>query len=188
MKSRMTRKIFAPLVAALMLALPIGASAMPITGAIGFGGAFSPTGGTGLGDATGINFLTAFVLDGNGIYAGIPNFSGASFTDFQFNPLTPAPVSPLWSVSFGGVDYSFDLGAISIDLQNANELNLSGTGVLMATGFDNTAGTWVFSGDSTGSIVFTFSSITAAVSEPGMLALLGLGVMLLGAMQRKNRA
>lgn len=186
MKSRTTRNIFAPLIAALMLGLSMGASAVPINGAIGFGGAFAPTGGTDISDATGINFLTAFVLGGTGTYAGIPDFTGASFTDFQFNPLSPAPVSPLWTVSHGGIDYSFNLGAIDIDLQNSQFLNLSGTGWLMATGFDATPGSWLFSGNGDGDIVFTFSSISA-VSEPGMFALFGLGIALIGAVRHRAR-
>ena len=184
MTSRKSR-FLAPLVATLTLGFSVGASAMPITGAIGFGGAFAPTGGTDLSDATGINFLTAFVLAGNGTFAGIPSFTGASFTDFTFDPFAAA-VEPLWTVSAGGVDYSFDLEGISVDFQSDTQINLSGTGTLMATGFDNTAGEWVFSGDATGVIVFTFSSITGAVPEPGTLALLGLGALGFVAARRRR--
>ena len=188
MNTRKTKRILAPLAASLMLAFSVTASAIPITGSIGFGGAFAPTGGSDLSDATGINFLTTFVLDGSGVYGGIPTFTGASFTDFVFNP--PAtPVAPLWSLSSGGTDYSFDLGDVSIDFQSAASLNLTGTGTLMATGFDDTAGDWVFSGNSGGNIVFTFSTISTAtgVSEPGMMALMSLGVLLLAAVQRRRQ-
>jgi len=185
-----SRGLLVRLTAIVVLAFPLGALAVPITGGIGFSGLFDPTGGTGLGDATGISFNGAFVATGDGIYAGIPApFSTpATFTDFQFSPLAPDPVDPLWTVSFGGIDYSFSLENVSVDFQDGNQLNLSGSGILSATGFDDTAGTWEFSGNTAGVILFSFSSITAATaSEPGMLLLLAMGLPMLGVARRMNK-
>ena len=68
------------------------------------------------------------------------------------------------------------------------EINLSGTGTLMADGFDDTYGTWVFSGDSNGIILFSFSSITGAnaVPEPASLLLVGAGLMGFAAARRRR--
>ncbi|MDH3588113.1 MAG: hypothetical protein OEQ74_01790 [Gammaproteobacteria bacterium] len=184
-----SRGLLVRLAAIVVLAFPLGASAVPITGGIGFSGLFNPTGGTGLGDATGISFSNAFVATTSGIYAGIPApfATVANFTDFQFSPLAPDPVDPLWTVSFGGVDYSFSLEDVSVDFQDNNELNLSGSGILSATGFDDTAGTWEFSGNTAGTILFSFSSISAAAaSEPGILFLLAMGLPMLGVARRIN--
>lgn len=186
MFTRGSSSFFVVLAAIAALGLPLTASAVPITGSIGFGGAFTPTGGTGLSDATGISFDSVFFLAGTGDFDAIPD-SPALFTDFDFNPFS-GPVDPLWQISLGGTNFSFDLDQILIDVQDANFLNLSGTGTLMAAGFDDTAGSWTFSGNSAGTIVFTFSSITAAsaVAEPGVLILLGLGLPLIGVVRRRT--
>jgi hypothetical protein len=186
MKISNTRNVIATIVAALAMAsFSSSASAMQISGEIGFGGTFVATGGTGLGDATGVDIDLAFVLAAVGDFT--PTIGAtATFTPLVFDP-PGVPVSPLWEIVLGPDTYSFDLEDVWVDVQNSTELALSGTGTLMITGFDPTPGTWVFTGNTQGQL-FTFSAGNAAsVPEPGILMLLGVGVLGL-ALARRRRA
>ena len=162
-KDIMMRKSKSALVTGLaMLALLVGASpraeAAPITGGLTFGGSWLPTGaGTNIVGATGVDVLGNFafvtcaapgVASCTGSYAPLNgNVIGATYNDFQFNPLS-AP-SPLWTFGFGGLTYSFSLASLTIVTQNATTLGLVGTGTLFISGFTPTAGSWSFSGDTT---------------------------------------
>ena len=65
-----------------------------------------------------------------------------------------------------GITYSFDLTAIQSVAQGTDAngnmfLNISGTGILHATGFDNTPGTYIFTANEAGG-TFSFSSSNGA--------------------------
>ncbi len=57
----------------------------------------------------------------------------------------------------------------------------------MANGFDDTPGSWTFTGQE-GSIFFTFSSISIAeqIAEPTTVLLFGLGILGLAVAARKR--
>ncbi len=149
-------------------------------------GDFAPTGGTNLSDATGIDFLgDDFTVDGaNGDFAasGIAAGDTGVIQDFQFNPLAPSPVDPLWSI--GG--FTFALESITVDFQNENFLLLSGTGLLSAAGFDDTSGFWNLSGNSAGAL-FNFSAGSTAIPVPGSLLLFGSALGFAGWVRRRFR-
>ena len=170
----------------MLLASPMSAIATPITGAIGFGGMYTPTGGTGLdlGDATGLNEGFASVTAASGDY--LPALgSGAVFNAVVFSP-TNTPIVPLWTVDKGTIIYSFSLLALSVDFQDPDQINLTGSGVVSATGFEDTPGQWTFSGNQS-SIFYTFSSITQStpVPAPATLLLLVAGVAVIGLSRRR---
>ncbi len=155
------RKRIQCLLACLVLAMPIPAIGVEIDGAIGFGGLFMPTGGAGddLSDATGMSFRFVQVTAVTGDFAGVTPGTRATFNSFTFDPAS-TPVAPLWAFDFGGLTYSFDLLEVSVELQTADRLYLSGIGTANITGFVPTTMEWTFSGQQ-GDILFAFSSIIA---------------------------
>ena len=101
------------------------ASAVPITGSIGFGGAYEHD-GTDLSNATTITILDAAVsgaVTGSFFDEGINSASVVSYSDFVFAP--PGAVPGIWSVG----SFTFDLTSMVVDFQSANLLALSGKGM-----------------------------------------------------------
>jgi hypothetical protein len=186
------RKLRSMLLAgAMAVSFAAAADAAQITGDFSLSGGFTPTGGT-LATATGIAFTgtTSFQF-ANGDFA--PFFGAtAAMTNFTFNPLTPSPVTTLisaTSVAPAGLNLNFQLESISITLQNATFLILEGLGTMSITGFDDTPGTWVFSGNvQGGSFSWSSSSMTMPVPEPATLGLLGAGLLGLGFAARRRKA
>lgn len=178
-----------------------------ISGEIHFGGGLQ-TNSNDLENATFLDFSSAFVLSEpapTGSFAGM-GFTSATFSDFQFSPvLNPVSgnagsqsIDPLWAAG----DFEFRLDTVSIDVQNATTLGLSGTGIVTyvgsdsSAGFDPTAASWVFSAQSNGDqIFFSFSANSAtvvgagAIPEPATLGIvsLGLGLSGLAGYRRRRR-
>ena len=171
------------IVAAALLAASMSASAGFIEGAITMSGDFAPTGGIGLADATGIDFLgDDFQVDGateDFLDAGINAGDMGTYFDFSFDPL--AAGTTVWSIS----GFSFALDTISVMFQNSNFIVLQGHGHLSGTGYEDTTGYWNLTGNGAGGL-FNFSSGANAVSEPATLALFGLGFIGLAIARRRS--
>jgi len=177
-----------------VLALPL------VSGTMDMSGSFYAIDATGAqtsdaNDAIAIDFdffgMDKFrITSADGDFTGLETVSGDISTlgdikDFQFDPL-PASISDFWVVDI----FSFELTDV-VRTNNSNSfIDLIGTGVITAAGFDNTDATWSFSGDTSGGGVFSWSASSenvpndVSVPEPGVLALLSIGLIGLGL--RKN--
>lgn len=121
-----------------------------------------------------------------GDFAGLETVSNdlstyGSIKDFQFDPL-PASIVDFWVVD----TFSFELTSVVRTNNTTSFIDLIGTGVISGSGFDDTAANWTFSGDTSGGGVFSWNASSGAnnVPEPGILALLSLGLISFGLRKR----
>ena len=183
-------KTISPMLATLAVAL-LGcgvlcehaqAVAMPINGTIEFGGSATASGASP-GSPVTIQFTNPWqVIQGFGAYSGVTHLTPATFTNFDFTGdgssavLSAPPIVPLWSFSFGGKNFSFDLETLLNGHVEAGAMSLSGTGTAHADGFDDTFAVWSVSGTGT-DFAFRMTSHTTAVPETGTtMTLLAIGL------------
>lgn len=189
------KKTLSALAGASLLALVLATQAIatPISGSISFTGTpnFDATPISGASAIMGYNSARVAVGQQTGTYATVADLTAVVFSPFAFSPATQAVV-PLWSFSSLGLTYSFSTSSM-VAMFNAplNIWNFGGNGVLSATGYDDTVGSWNFSAGQIGQS-FYFGSAAAAtaasVPDTGMtLALLALGLGLIGLKAHSQR-
>jgi hypothetical protein len=165
------------------------------TGSVSFFGAAHASGNSGTG-TTSITFTNPWsVIAADGAYpVGSIGVSNVTMTNFSFTgsgtaAVLTGPVTPEWSFSFGGNNYTFDLLALIDGTTTAGSMSLSGTGIAYINGGDPSAATWALQG-SGGKFTFKFSSsTTTAVPDGGSaVALLGIALAGIEVVRRKIKA
>lgn len=128
--------------------------------------------------ATQVKSLTAFAGTSDGSFSAI---AFATPIVFAISPSAP------WSFNSGAVanfwcvgGFTFDLISSSVVTQDANFLNIVGSGTVKNSGYEDTLGTWSFTipgRSANGS--FSFAAASSSVPDGGMTATL-FGVSLIG--------
>jgi hypothetical protein len=209
MKMNKTSKTLLALLATGLLSCGLfSQNALAIDGTIAFSGSASANHKSTDGTTTKITFASNWVVfpGGDGDYATVAPFTPVTFTSFSFmnddaNGVAPpatlvAPVAPLWTFTFGGNTYSFDLTALTSGAVTTNasgsltSMAFTGTGTAHINGASSPA-TWSLQGSGR-NFLFTFSSSTttaAGVPDGGAtVALLGMGLVGIAALRRKLNA
>lgn len=174
----------------LMTSNAIALVLAPITGTLEMTGSASvrieeprftegPIRAVGVGPSIAIDFnRNKFIAtSGDGDFTGVSRIG--DIQSFQLDPFLGS-ITNFWSID----DFSFTLTDLMFDVNStggAGFLSITGNGVLSASGFADSDASWRLSGNTTGGGLFGWSAtVTAAssdVPEPGLLALLSLGLI-----------
>jgi hypothetical protein len=116
---------------------------------------------------------------------------------FSWNPITPLPITSLWSFTSGGRTYSFDLSALSVVTHDANFLDIAGNGtlkisdVVSGTNYEDTFGLWSFqvtsASGSSGTAKFIFQSSNATPDGGTTALLIGVGLVAMSVVAHRRR-
>jgi hypothetical protein len=166
------------------------AAALPeISGDIAFYGSSSASGASAANTTTILGFTDPWnILSATGDYstAGIAfNSAPVTFTDFSFtgdgsSVSLIGTIKPEWTFTFGGNTYSFDLLSLTNGHTDSGAMSFSGTGIVHATGFADTAASWSLQGAAQEPFLFELSSsTTSSVTEGDVMSLVGLGLVVL---------
>jgi hypothetical protein len=169
--------------------MSLTASAVPITGSIGFTGTYTQNGGT-LGI---LNTATSMSITGVGVDTSSGSLAGATaplsfITPIDVNPNGPLPAltgATLWSVTVGGEVFTFTINSATQVYSDASQINIQGSGIMNDSGaaigldLEATAGTFQLGFGRSGT-AFTWQSTSAANVPDGGTTVILLGAALAG--------
>jgi hypothetical protein len=177
-------------------AVSFSISAAPLTGVISMS---TSSGSSWTGDGGSVNSIASILNFG----LSDVDFATGSFAPALGSPVTwgqpltfasPAVNNPLWTVTAGPITYTFEVDAGPLTVNRTDNsfplpdiLDLSGMGVLKATGYDPTRGGWNWTGTMNGTATFSFASATIpTVPDSGTtVTLLGMGFGALTLLRRR---
>ena len=178
------------LVCGLLTLGSFSVQALPITGSLDMGGnayAFDEKGGNQVNDPASANFID-FTDDQFGVVTAKGLFtphigSVGDIKDLPFDPFINS-ITDFWKIG----DFSFDLTGVvrGTSSDPSKFLVLNGAGIIKDSSgvYDDTNATWSFTADTTGQGSFTWNAVSS-VPEPGMLALLSIGLIGFGLRRSK---
>lgn len=195
----MIKRFFAVAAATVLFSVP--AFAVPLSGEINIGGtvifkdsADQVVSGSNLSTAVKATFpnTDTEVKSASTTYDYLGAIGGtAVYNDFTFVPVNADTPFVVWEVNNGSNWWKFTLESMAGGYANifgTDYIVLSGNGFVETNlaGIDPTTnGHWTFSSQG-GTSTFSFSSTT--VSEPQVLAIMGLGLLAMGAAARRKKA
>ncbi len=166
--------------------------AQDITGSVSFFGSSTVSGSSGAG-VTLVDFGNDWhFIAGTGTYTAILPYTSAMFDGFSFSgdgtsAMLTAPDSPLWTLTYSGITYSFDLLSLSSGHTDQTSMAFTGSGVLHATGFNDTMGSFGLTGTGQNyNFQLSFDS-NSVIPEPSSTALMVLGLGIAGAVVYRRR-
>jgi hypothetical protein len=180
-----------------LLLLSSTAAAVAITGTINIGGG-SQVITDASGNSIGVDFNCGATCGGSvntfpapsGSFAGLGGLNtlpggGLTLNSFLYSEI---PSKTIWSIDYNGLLYTFTLTSLQIIDPNLSTLSLAGSGYFNITNSNGTSagyttgyGSWLYTQSGA-----SFSS--QSVPEPGTIALVGLGLVGIGAIRRFRKA
>lgn len=163
--------------------------AVQFAGEINFNGDAALVGGTAA-TATGASFSDVSTTNTRtGAYLPIPNNTPATFNPITFGAVGTTgalAINPLWTLSYLGVTYAFNLSSVQINTYVGTQRLVEGIGTATITGFDPTPGTFSFSSSGkTSNVSFSASTTASPVPDGGAtVALFGLSLLGLTGVRR----